>query len=76
MILGFGCFLIYIIMLVNDKKKNKFVKIEILDLFNIVRNGEKKLFLCKKKYLMFYFSFGILKNICRLFYSYFCFEFI
>lgn len=49
MILGFGCFLIYIMMLLNDKKKKKFVKIEILYLFNIVRNGKKYFYMYIKK---------------------------
>lgn len=74
MILGFGRPSIHTIMLVNDKKKNKFVKTETSDLFNIARNGEKKPLLRKKNYSMLHFSFGILKNTCRLFYSYPRFE--
>lgn len=44
-------------MLVNDKKKNKFVKTETSDLFNIARNREKKPLLRKKKLFNASFQF-------------------
>lgn len=39
------------------KKKNKFVKTETSDLFNIARNGEKKPLLRKKKLFNASFQF-------------------